>query len=92
VQRIESYAGLTERGFFETTRPEYRRPIEAHALARWGNWKLADVEPTDVRDLFGAMHTAGQSRSAIKKLCAALLAMFSTAGKDKLLRFNPVSG
>src|SRR5829696_5703756 len=32
---IESYAGRTRRGFSETTRPEYRRPIEQHALPRW---------------------------------------------------------
>ncbi len=38
-------AGRTERGFSETTRPEYARPIEAHALPRWGTWKLAEIEP-----------------------------------------------
>ena len=65
---IESYAGRFSRGFSETTRPEYRRPIEAHALPRWGTWKLADVEPKDVRTLFGEMRNAGESTSAIKKL------------------------
>jgi hypothetical protein len=92
-QWIESLCRAHRTGVFSgTTRPEYRRPIEAHALPRWGTWKLADVEPTDVRDLFGAMRTAGESTSAIKKTPAALSAMFSTAVEDKLLRFNPVSG
>jgi integrase len=89
---IESYAGRTARGFSETTRPEYRRPIEAHAVPKWGTWKLADVEPADVRDLFGAMRKAGKSTSAIKKLRAALSAMFATAVDDGLLRSNPVQG
>jgi integrase len=89
---IESYAGRTARGFSETTRPEYRRPIEAHAVPRWGTWKLAEVEPADVRDLFGAMRKAGKSTSAIKKLRAALSAMFATAVDDGLLRANPVQG
>src|SRR5581483_8573312 len=44
---IESYAGRTARGFSETTRPEYRRPIEAHAVPKWGKWRLAEVEPAD---------------------------------------------
>jgi len=89
---IESYAGRTHRGFSETTRPEYRRPIEAHALPRWGAWKLGDVEPGDVRELFGAVRKAGSSTSAIKKLRAALSAMFATAVDDGLLRANPVAG
>jgi integrase len=89
---IESYAGRTARGFSETTRPEYRRPIEAHALQRWGTWKLADVEPADVRDLFGSMRKAGKSTSAIKKLRAAISAMFATAIDDGALRSNPVQG
>jgi integrase len=89
---IESYAGRTSRGFSETTRPEYRRPIETHGLKRWGPWKLAEVEPTDVRELFGEMRKSGSSTSAIKKLRAALSAMFATAVDDGLLRSNPVSG
>jgi integrase len=89
---IESYAGRTERGFSETTRPEYRRPIEAHALPRWATWRLADVEPGDVRDLFGDMRRSGASTSAIKKLRAALSAMFATAVDDGKLRSNSISG
>jgi integrase len=89
---IESYAGRTARGFSETTRPEYRRPIEAHAVPRWKTWKLADVEPGDVRDLFGEMRRSGASSSAIKKLRAALSAMFATAVDDGKLRSNPVAG
>lgn len=89
---IETYAGRTARGFSETTRPEYRRPIEAHAMPRWGTWKLADIEPADVRDLFGAMRKKGATTSAIKKLRAALSAMFATAVEDGLIRSNPVQG
>jgi integrase len=89
---IESYAGRTSRGFSETTRPEYRRPIEAHALQRWGSWRLAEVEPGDARELFGALRKSAASTSAIRKLRAALSAMFATAVDDGLLRSNPVSG
>jgi integrase len=89
---IESYAGRTARGFSETTRPEYRRPIEAHALPRWQTWRLADIEPGDLRDLFGQMRKDGESTSAIKKLRAALSAMFATAVEDGLTRSNPVAG
>jgi integrase len=92
INWIENYSGRTARGFSETTRPEYRRPIVAHALPKWEAWRLAEVEPADVRELFGAMRRDGESTSAIKKLRAALSAMFATAVDDNLLRANPVSG
>jgi len=89
---IKSYSGRTSRGFSETTRPEYERPIRTHALEHWGNWKLAKVEPADVRERFGEMRAAGCSTSQIKKLRATLSAMFATAVDDGLLRANPCQG
>lgn len=89
---IESYAGRTSRGFSETTRPEYRRPITAHAVPRWKAWRLAEIEPADVRDLFGQMRRDDCSTSQIKKLRAALSVMFATAVEDGVLRSNPVLG
>ena len=89
---IKSYSGRTARGFSETTRPEYERPIRTHALERWGSWKLAEVEPADVRERFGEMRAAGCSTSQIKKLRATLSAMFATAVDDGLLRTNPCQG
>lgn len=89
---IDTYAGRTARGFSETTRPEYRRPIEQHALPAWGSWRLADVEAADVRELFGAMRKAGATTAALKKLRAALSAMFATALEDGLVKANPIAG
>jgi integrase len=89
---IETYAGRTARGFSETTRPEYRRSIVDHALPLWESWKLSDVEPADVRGLFGAMRRDGQTTSQIKKVRAALSALFATAVEDGLVKSNPVAG
>ncbi len=89
---IKGYAGRTSRGFSETTRPEYERPIKAHALPQWKAWKLADVEPADVRELFAEMREDGCSTSQIKKLRAALSVMFATAVEDGLRPSNPILG
>jgi integrase len=89
---IDTYAGRTARGFSETTRPEYRRPIEAHAMPRWKTWKLADVEPADVRELFGSMRRDDETTSQIRKLRASLSTMFATALDDGLIRMNPCQG
>jgi integrase len=91
-QWIKTYAGRTSRGFSETTRPEYERPIRIHALEHWKGWKLSEIEPADVRQRIGEMRADGCSVSQMKKLRAALSAMFATAVDDNLLRSNPVQG
>lgn len=91
-QWIESYAGRTAKGFGSRSRSLYRRSMEDHALPQWRTWKLADVEPADVRALFVRLRDADVSTSAIRGLRAVLSAMFATAVEDGLLRSNPVRG
>ncbi len=89
---IESYAGRTARGFSHTSREEYRRVIEGEPTKRWRTWKLADVEPADVRALLGLLRKQAASTSEIRKTRAALSSMFATAVDDGLLRSNPAQG
>ncbi len=89
---IESYAGRTARGFSETSRDLYRRAITDHALSVWRGWRLADVEPADVRDLFAQVRERGGSGAQLKTLRAALSALFSTAAEDGDLSSNPIRG
>jgi integrase len=89
---IESYAGRTSRGFSETSREEYRRVMSAHVLKKWKTWKLADVEPVDVRDLLGVLRRNGKSTTEIRKVRSTLSVMFATAVEDGLLRSNPAQG
>jgi integrase len=70
----------------------YRGSIEQLALPRWGTWRLTDVEPVDVRELFCTLRDDGVSASGLKGLRAALSPMFATAVEDGLLRSNPVEG
>ncbi|MGD9735123.1 MAG: tyrosine-type recombinase/integrase [Solirubrobacterales bacterium] len=88
---IENYAGRTARGFSETTRAEYRRPIADHALPVWRTWKVTDIEPADVRELFGQMRREERSTSQLKKLRAALSVMFATAIEDRVITSNPAA-
>jgi len=89
---IDTYSGRTQRGFSETTRPEYRRPIEQHVLGRWGTWPLGEIEPGDVRDVFAERRADGASTASIRKLRAALSVLFESAVEDGYVRFNPVRG
>ncbi len=89
---IESYAGRTQRGFSETTRPEYRRTIENFAIPRWKTLKLSEIEPKDVRELLMAMRNEGKSTSMIRKTRASLSTLFATALEDGLISSNPIRG
>jgi len=91
-QWIETYAGRTQRGFSETTRPEYRRTIQNHAMPRWAKWKLSEIEPKDVRELLMAMRNDGLSTSMIRKTRASLSTLFATALEDGLIATNPIRG
>jgi integrase len=89
---IKTYEGRTSRGFSETSRDLYRRAIAAHALPTWRTWKLGEVEPTEVRDLFLGLRDKGRSRATLKTLRAALSTMYATAVEDGIVASNPIRG
>jgi integrase len=53
---------------------------------------MNEVEPADLRDLFGQMRRDGRTTSEIKKTRAALSVMFATALEDGVVQVNPVLG
>ncbi|HET8813992.1 MAG TPA: site-specific integrase [Solirubrobacterales bacterium] len=53
---------------------------------------MSEVEPADLRDLFGQMRREGHTTAAIKKTRAALSVMFATALEDGIVQSNPVLG
>jgi integrase len=89
---IKTYAGRTSRGFSETSRDLYRRAITAHALPTWRTWKLGELEPAEVRDLFVDLRDKGRSRATLKTLRAALSTMYATAVEDGIVVSNPIRG
>jgi integrase len=89
---IESYSGRTARGLTDGSRELYRRSVEDQALARWGDWRLGEIEPVDVRALYREMRELGVSTSGMRGLRAALSALFATALEDGLVATNPVRG
>ncbi len=89
---IEQYSGRTARGLASRSRELYRRSISDHALNRWATWRLADIEPRDVRDLYRDARDGGASTSAMRQLRSSLSALFATALEDGLIQINPVRG
>ncbi len=89
---IETYAGRTARGLSDRSRTLYRRAITERVIPEWGTWRLGEVEPVDVRRLYGKLREAGVSTSVIRLVRAATSAMFATAVEDGALRSSPIAG
>ena len=89
---LDTYAGRTGRGLSETSRNDYRRSIEQHAVPFFSGYRLADVEPPDVRRLVKALEAKGLAPASVVKNLVPLKAMFATALEDGALRFNPTAG
>ena len=86
---IETYSGRTTRGLSERSRQLYHRAISERVIPEWGTWRLGEVEPVDVRRLYGKLREAEVSTSVLRLIRAATSAMFATAVEDGILRTSP---
>jgi integrase len=91
-QWLDGYQGRTSRGFSNTSREDYKRALEHHAIPFFRGWRLADVEPPDVRRLVRELEGKGLSSASVLKNLVPLKAMFATAVEDGALRANPTAG
>jgi integrase len=88
---IEEYSGRTSRGLDQSTRHDYRRSLELHALPTLGPLRLQDVTPRDIREVILGLERAGQAPSSVSKNLAPVRAMLATAVEEGLIIANPGS-
>jgi integrase len=88
-QWLVSYRGRTSRGLSERTRRAYRRDLERHAIPYFRRYKLAEVEPPDVRAFIGHLEAKGLRPGTVRVILAPLKAMYATAVEDGAMRSNP---
>jgi integrase len=88
---VEGYGGRTSRGVRESTRADYRRAIEQHAVPHFGRMPLRDVRPADVRAFAKAVEAKGLSANTVRLALAPLKAMFAQAVEDGDLTANPAA-
>ena len=89
---IDAYAGRTSRGFRESTRDDYRRALETHALPFFKAMRLAEIEPQHMKVWLRGLADGGLSVSTIRNNFAPLRAMLADAAEDGLIRSNPAAG
>lgn len=88
---IDTYTGRTSRGFKESTRHDYRRALENHAIPFFGRMLLAHIEPRDVKRYAQAVADKGLSPDGVRNAVAPVKAMLATAFEDSVIRTNPAA-
>jgi integrase len=89
---IESYGGRTSRGVRDSTRADYRRAIEQHAIPFLGRMRLRDIRPLDVKAYATHVADKGLSANTVRLAVAPVRALLATAVEDGDLSANPAAG
>jgi integrase len=88
----ETYQGRTSRGIREQTRSDYRSLLERDATPFFGRYRLAEIEPRDVKAFVSQLAARGLEPTSIRKVLAPVRALFATAVEEGLIRSNPAAG
>ncbi len=96
---IDTYAGRTARGLQESTRSDYRKRLERDAIPFFGELRLSEIEPRDVREyaVWLATRLADGGTRPIKPHTvrlgvAPVRVLLATAYEEGLIRSNPAAG
>jgi integrase len=88
---LDTYRGRTSRGLSERTRQTYRRDMERWALPYFARYRLAEVEPPDVREFVAHVEGGGLRPSSVRSVLAPVRAMYATALEDGHVIRNPTA-
>src|SRR5215208_2546387 len=69
---LETYSGRTGRGITDSTRNDYRRSLERHALPHWSEIPIDQISARDIRRLVRRLEDGGQAPSSVRKDIAAV--------------------
>ncbi|MBD0746048.1 tyrosine-type recombinase/integrase [Streptomyces sp. CBMA152] len=79
---------VKERGLAVTTEDLYRLLLRLHILPTFGEWRLDEIDPADVRT-WRAERLAATGPTQVAKAYRLLKAILETATDDELVRRNP---
>lgn len=89
---IETYQGRTSRGVGEGSRDDYRDALERNAIPFFGNARLPEIEPRDLKKFAARLQARGLKPGSVKKLMAPVKCLLADAVEEGLIRSNPAAG
>ncbi|GAA2469868.1 tyrosine-type recombinase/integrase [Terrabacter carboxydivorans] len=93
--RVRDVAEAWARGLTHlkvSTATRYRGLVNGHILPRFGDWAIADLRHSDVRDWVGALSATGLSAGTVRQAHRVLSLILAEAVKDGRLSRNPAAG
>jgi len=88
---IRTYSGRTASGLKESTRDDYRRALERHAIPFFNRRALTEIEPRDIKLFAAHIAESGVAQHTVRLALAPVKALLATAFEDGLIRSNPSS-
>src|SRR5687768_10164285 len=64
---LETYSGRTNRGLSESTRSDYKRSLDSYVIPFFKNYRLSEIEPTDVRKFVAHLEKKKLAPTSVKK-------------------------
>jgi integrase len=91
---VQTYTGRTTTGLRESTRAKYRWSIDTKAIPFFGDARLAEVLPGDVRSYVAWLQDPRKQKrtlapATVHKHLAVIKLLFASAVEDGLLRSSP---
>lgn len=86
---IGTYRGRTSRGLSERTRRSYARDMRRWTIPYFRRYRLAELDPPDVRAFVGHLEAAGLKPSTVRAVLAPMKALYAEAVEDGAVRTNP---
>jgi integrase len=75
-----------------TTRQNYTYSLSRHTMATFGNYRMIDVLPSDVREWVATLQRNGVTPPTIRYAMTVLSAIFTTALNDQVTFLHPCMG
>jgi integrase len=86
---LTTYAGRTTGGLRESTREQHRWSVESKAIPFFKGWRLADIEPRDVRRYVASLQRQKLATATVHKHLSIVKLILTSAVEDGLLRASP---
>jgi integrase len=88
-QWLDGYGGRTERGISPNGLAEYRSALERFAVPFFGRYRLADIQPSDVRQFARHLEDQELAPTTVRKYLQPVRALFAEAVDDGVLAIDP---
>ena len=87
-----TFTGRTSNGIRPDTLKRYRADLDAVIIPVFGRYRLAEIEPQQLKKFTADLFTKGLSESRVRNIYAPLRALLRTAVEEGVIRYDATAG